>query len=154
MHQTVACQKVQERQAQRHNPGKAKGERLEPLPSVRCTSPLHQDQSMAATAVICISTSTPVSDRLCCNCTGPSVAQPRQCHTQKQKHQYGPAAGGAIDLSPELEAAYQQFGRALGEAPREIARIVQAKLGQEQQQTGLRSAPQAAARQSRSPQQR
>ena len=70
---------------------------------------------------------------------------------QKQKQQYGPAAGGAVDLSPELEAAYQQFGRALGEAPKETARIVQAKLGQEQQQTGQRSAPQAAARQSRSP---
>lgn len=152
MRPTVACQKVQQRQALHHSPGKAKGERLEPSPSIRrSTSPLHQDQSIAAAAVMCTSTSTPLPD---CLCTGPSVAKIRRCHMQKQKQQYGPAAGGAINLSPELEAAYQQFGRALGEAPRETARIVQAKLGQEQEQTGKRSAPQAAARQSRSPTQR
>ena len=37
-----------------------------------------------------------------------------------------------VDLDPALEAAYQQFGKALGEAPRETARIVQTKLGLEQ----------------------
>ena len=52
---------------------------------------------------------------------------------QKQKQQYGPGAGGAVDLDPALEAAYKQFGKALGEAPRETAKIVQQKLGLEQE---------------------
>ncbi len=72
---------------------------------------------------------------------------------QKQKQQYGPGAGGAAKLDPELEAAYQQFGRALGEAPRETASIVQRKLGIEQD-TQRPSSSQARTAQRQRPQQR
>lgn len=56
-------------------------------------------------------------------------------------------------MDPALEAAYQQFGRALGEAPRETAKIVQQKLGIEQNtQQPISSQPRMAQRQR--PQQR
>jgi len=83
-----------------------------------------------------------------------ATAMPSTCHAQKQKQQYGPGAGGAIDLDPELEAAYQQFGRALGEAPRETARIVQSKLGSEEDRRQYSSSQAAVAARKKSPQQR
>ena len=82
------------------------------------------------------------------------VAMPFIYHAQKQKQQYGPGVGGAVDLDPELEAAYQQFGRALGEAPRETARIVQSKLGSEEDRRQYSSSQAAVAAQKKSPQQR
>ncbi|CAL5230059.1 g13510 [Coccomyxa viridis] len=76
-----------------------------------------------------------------------------QAKQKKQKRQYGPGAGGAAEMDPALEAAYQQFGRALGEAPRETAKIVQQKLGIEQTtQQPISSQPRMAQRQR--PQQR
>ncbi len=46
-----------------------------------------------------------------------------------QKQQFGPSAGVAVPgmLDEEVEAAYKQFGRALGETPRETSKVVRAK---------------------------
>ena len=46
-----------------------------------------------------------------------------------QQRQYGPNAGVAVPgmLDEEVEAAYKQFGRALGETPRETSKVVRAK---------------------------
>ena len=52
---------------------------------------------------------------------------------QKKQQQLGSGANIPAGLDPELEAAYQQFGRALGETPRETASIVQGKFNLEQQ---------------------
>ena len=72
---------------------------------------------------------------------------------QKEKVMFGPGSGSAADLDPELEAAYQQFGRALGETPRETARIVQGNLGTEPKLQQLRG-PRGVATQSQRPKQR
>ena len=82
------------------------------------------------------------------------VAMPSTYHAQKQKQQYGPGAGGAVNLDPELEAAYEQFGRALGEAPRETARIVQSKIGSGEERKQQSSSQAAVAARKKSPQQR
>lgn len=46
-----------------------------------------------------------------------------------QKQQFGPNASTAVPgmLDEEVEAAYKQFGRALGETPRETSKAVRAK---------------------------
>ncbi|CAL8469136.1 g8677 [Coccomyxa elongata] len=51
------------------------------------------------------------------------------CAAKKKKQQFGPSAGVAVPgmLDEEVEAAYKQFGRALGETPRETSKVVRAK---------------------------
>ena len=116
----MACQNLEERQPHRKSASKAKGSSLHCSP--HCAK---VDAGLNCTRI-------PADD----------ICHPHQVHAtrliliptcvmqkQKQKQQYGSGVGGAADLDQALEAAYQQFGRALGEAPRETARVVQRKLG-------------------------
>ncbi|BDA45124.1 hypothetical protein COCOBI_06-6040 [Coccomyxa sp. Obi] len=59
-----------------------------------------------------------------------SNREPRTvCAAKKKKQQFGPSSSAAVPgmLDEEVEAAYKQFGRALGETPRETSKVVRAK---------------------------